>query len=150
MPPKFTLQNVLDVRHSKVEAFEIELGRLLQNQSEAENKLAALRELKTGLMQKLETMLEGDLDLFSVDHLRSDVQEVGNYIARAEEELKKLVQQVEGKRRELVAAKQAEEVLGILKSKLIETYNSEQAQQEARLQDDIYIAQAFRGQAQGA
>ncbi len=150
MPPKFTLQNVLDVRHSKVEAFEIELGRLLQNQSEAENKLAALRDLKTGLMQKLETMLEGDLDLFSVDHLRSDVQEVGNYIVRAEEELKKLVQQVEGKRRELVAAKQAEEVLGILKSKLIETYNSEQAQQEARLQDDIYIAQAFRGQAQGA
>ncbi len=30
MPPKFSLQTVLDVRHSKVEALEIELGQLMQ------------------------------------------------------------------------------------------------------------------------
>jgi len=149
MKPNFSLQNVLDVRHSKVEALEIVLGKLLQNQSAIENKLAMLGNLKTILMGKMEATLEGEIDLFTVDHLRMDVREVSTLMAQAEEELKKQVQMVEEKRRELITARQAEEVLGILKSKMIETYNSEQAQIEARNQDDLYIARGFRGQTQG-
>jgi flagellar biosynthesis chaperone FliJ len=57
---------------------------------------------------------------------------------------------VEDKRAELVAAKQSEETLEILKRKRHEVYLAEQLQIESRAQDDIYIAQAFRNQQQGA
>ena len=43
MPPKFSLQTVLDVRHSRVEALEIELGKLF----------ARLRELEAGQRQHI-------------------------------------------------------------------------------------------------
>jgi flagellar biosynthesis chaperone FliJ len=49
-----------------------------------------------------------------------------------------------------VAAKQSEETLEILKRKRYEVYLAEQLQIESRAQDDIYIAQAFRNQQQGA
>jgi flagellar biosynthesis chaperone FliJ len=55
-----------------------------------------------------------------------------------------LARQVQAKQQELVAARQEEEVLVILKDKEVERYQAEQAQQENRLQDDIYIAQAHR------
>ncbi len=109
-----------------------------------------LGQLKTLLLEKMEATLEGDIDLFTIDRLRTDAREVEDLIVQTEEDLKKQIQRVEEKRRELIAAKQAEEALGILKQKMIETYNSEQAQIEARVQDDLYISRAFRGQAQGA
>jgi hypothetical protein len=49
----------------------------------------------------------------------------------------------------LVKAKQDEETLEILKKKRHEIYMAEQIQIEARAQDDIYIARAFRNQQQG-
>ena len=150
MTPKFSLQNVLDVRHSRVEALEIEFGRLLSVQTQAENRLAALQNLQTALLVKFEQILQGEIDLFSIDHLRMDVLDVDHLVEDAAKELVCAKQRVEDKRRELINARQGEEVLGILKKKLIDTYNQEQAQIEARLQDDIYIARAFREQVQGA
>jgi flagellar biosynthesis chaperone FliJ len=64
-------------------------------------------------------------------------------------ELARLEVAIRQKRNELVAAKQDEEVLEILKRKGIESYNAEVTLQESRTQDDIYIAQAFRQRQEG-
>ena len=65
-------------------------------------------------------------------------------------ELKKQAKEIEEKRTYLVQAKQSEETLEILKRKRHEIYTAEQIQIEAQVQDDIYIARAFRNQQQGA
>jgi len=41
MPPKFSLQPVLDYRHNRVEVLEVELGRLLQTQKLGQTILEA-------------------------------------------------------------------------------------------------------------
>jgi flagellar biosynthesis chaperone FliJ len=58
--------------------------------------------------------------------------------------------EADNKRKELIAARQDEETLQILKRKRIEIYNQEQAMIEARQQDEIYIAQAYRQRMLGA
>jgi flagellar biosynthesis chaperone FliJ len=79
-----------------------------------------------------------------------NVLQAGAYIESLTLELAQQKQAVEDKRAELVAAKQSEETLEILKRKRHEVYLAEQLQIESRAQDDIYIAQAFRNQQQGA
>jgi flagellar biosynthesis chaperone FliJ len=64
-------------------------------------------------------------------------------------ELARQKQAAEDKQAELIAARQSEETLEILKRKRYEVYQAEQLQIESRAQDDIYIAQAFRNQRQG-
>lgn len=146
MPPKFSLQNVLDVRHSRVEALEIELSKLMILQDDTQNKLDSLNAYRRLLMEKLSHLMEGDLDLFTVEHLRLDIRETSDLITLTEDELARVERMVEAKRDELVLAKQKEEALGILKKKRAEVYESEQAQMEARAQDDIYISLAYRSQ----
>ena len=65
-------------------------------------------------------------------------------------EMKKQTVEIENKRSQLVQAKQSEETLEILKRRRHEVYTAEQLQIEAQVQDDIYIARAFRNQQQGA
>lgn len=150
MTPKFSLQNVLDVRHSRVESLEIALGRLMASLAEAQDRLVSLEQYQAALMDALTAMMQGEVDLFTVSHLQQNSLEAGKMIVEAGKEIERMNLLVEEKRRELVAAKQAEEALGILKNKMIEAYNNEQAQKEAHMQDEIYIARAFRGQMQGA
>lgn len=150
MTPKFSLQNVLDVRHSRVEALEIALGRLAANLAEAQERLDSLEAYRVALLDALTTMMQGEVDLFTVAHLQQNSLEAEKLIVEARKEIDRLSGLVDEKRKELVAAKQAEEALGILKNKMIEAYNNEQTQKEAHMQDEIYIARAFRGQMQGA
>jgi flagellar export protein FliJ len=144
MPPKFSLQAVLDVRHSRVEALEIELSELLMAQREGEAMLASLKEAQANLFQLLLEQQSGDIDLFAVAHLRADLVQTQEKIAQVLEALKVLAGRIDAKRQEMVIAKQAEETLGTLKRKEIDRFNSEQAVRESRAQDDIYIAKAFR------
>ena len=144
MPPKFNLQNVLDVRHNKVEVLEVELGKLLAQQLNTRTLLNSLQELEDNFMEQLGTAQMGEIDMFTITVLRSNILKVGEHIVRVRKELQQMELTVERKRKELVEAKQAEETLQILKRKRLETYNAEQAQIEASAQDDIYIARAFR------
>jgi flagellar export protein FliJ len=144
MAPKFTLQPVLDYRHNRVEILEVELGQLLQEQQRNQTYLEVLHESRRRLYEKLGDSQQGDIDLFLISRLRSSLKSVGERILQQQAHLSELSNQVLAKRKEMITAKQDEEALETLKNKEIERYQSEQAQQENRLQDDIYIAQAYR------
>ena len=149
MAPKFSLQNVLDVRHGKVELHQIELSKLLVAQHETEKRLSSLKEFQRDLLDQLKDAQYGDIDLSKVSLLRMNILQVNSYIENISLELARLNHQVREKKTELIEAKQAEETLEILKRKRNEVYLAEQVQIESRLQDDIYIARAFRNQQQG-
>ena len=149
MAPKFSLQNVLDVRHGKVELLEIELGKLLTAQQEVELRLLQVRDFQRGLLEQLDLAQSGEIDLFQTNLLRLNIMQVHAFIENLIIELARRNQEVSEKRTELIRARQAEETLEILKRKRQEVYLAEQIQIEARAQDDIYIAQAFRNQHQG-
>lgn len=150
MAPKFSLQNVLDVRHGKVELLEIELSKLLAAQQETEMRLISLQEFQRDLLDQLKDAQLGEIDLSRISLLRLNILQVNTYIESVSLELARQNHDVKEKRAELVKAKQSEETLEILKRKRHEVYLAEQVQIEARAQDDIYIAQAFRNQQQGA
>ena len=149
MAPKFSLQNVLDVRHGRVELLEVELGKLMVAQQQVELQLSTLYEVHKNLLDELEIVQSDDIDLVKSGMLRLNLSQVNSYIKSLALELEKRKWEVEGKRVELVKAKQAEETLEILKRKRHEVYLAEQIQSETRMQDDIYIARAFRNQQQG-
>jgi flagellar export protein FliJ len=150
MALKFALQNVLDLRHRKVELHEIELGRLMSARQRTEMELASLRELHINLLDQLNTAQTDDIDLLKSNWIRLNILQVNALIENTVLQLINLNKEVENKRNELVQAKQSEETLEILKRKRHEVYLAEQVEIEARIQDDIYIARAFRNQQQGA
>jgi flagellar export protein FliJ len=150
MSPKFSLQNVLDIRHGKVELLEIDLGKLLSAHQRSEDLLQSLRREHASLLELLNAAQMGEIDLFKISALRSNILQINQRIEDAMLELARLNREIEKKRVELIKAKQDEETLEILKKKRHEVYLAEQVQMEARAQDDIYIARAFRNQQQGA
>lgn len=144
MPPKFSLQSVLDVRKSKVESLEIDLGKLLSAKRELESLLNTLYESRTDLLERLFLEQQGEMDLFNLSILRANIVATDE---RIQEVIKSINQQeikIDQKRKEIVIAKQEEEVLEILKNKQTDQFMKAQAEKEAKQQDDIYIAQAFR------
>jgi len=144
MPPKFSLQPVLDYRHNRVETLEVELSNLIAEQQRGYSFLEALRDYQKNIFTDLSNQQNGDMDLQKINHLHSNLKIVEDRIKQQLILLESLDQQVNGKRAEVVDAKQGEETLATLKRKEIERYQAEQARQENRQQDDIYIAQAYQ------
>jgi flagellar export protein FliJ len=144
MAPKFSLQPVLDYRHSRVEVLEVELSNLLSEKQKGISYLDALNNYKQQLFNDLHNQQDGEIDLAATGHVRSTVKRVEQRIHQQKVVLSELDKQVNIKRAEVVGAKQDEETLVTLKNKEIDRYRAEQAQQENRLQDDIYISQAYR------
>jgi flagellar export protein FliJ len=144
MPPKFSLQSVLDFRHSRVDALELEFSKLLTSQQEKTALLESLRNLHTNLCTQLQEKQVGDVDLFMVRHLHTNLNQVQEGIGLVTTDLHELERQVEAKRQELVSARQAEETLGTLKNHEIERYQLEQNRQENVMQDDLYISRIYR------
>jgi flagellar export protein FliJ len=146
--PKFSLQNVLDIRHGKVELLEIELGKLLAIRQETQNLMNSLLEYQAALFAQLGEAQTGEIDMVNLKLLLLNTLQVGEQLEVVKLELKKQSKGIEDKRIELIQAKQSEETLEILKRKRHEVYAAEQIQIEAQAQDDIYIARAFRNQQQ--
>jgi flagellar export protein FliJ len=144
MKPDFSLQNVLDVRHDRVEAFEIKLSILLSQQMNAQKLLEELRAYSALLMDRLMKAQSGEMDLTKVSLLRSNMLTVDDQLILARAEINRLEREIEKMRSDLIKARQDEETLQTLKRKRIEFYNLELAQAEAKAQDDIYISQAYR------
>ncbi len=150
MTPKFSLQNVLELRHGKVELLEIELGKLVAIHQETQNLYASLEQYQESLLVQLGAAQTGDIDLPNLNLLSLNVLQINKHMDIVKLELKKQIMQIEAKRAQLVQAKQSEETLEILKRIRHEVYAAQQIQIEANAQDDIYIARAFRNQQQGA
>lgn len=144
MPPKFSLQPVLNFRHSRVEALEIELGRLQSARGRELARLRAMEDARARLLHELREQQAGRLDLVSIGQSRLGLKVVEGQMTQQVTLLDDLARQIEARRLELVAAKVDEETLELLKAKELERHRAEQARQEDRLRDDIYIAQAFR------
>jgi flagellar export protein FliJ len=144
MPPKFSLQTVLDVRHSKVESIEIELGQLLHEKQEKEDFLQTLITALDTLHSTLQERMYGEIDLFSINHLRANINQISEGIISVKHAIEDLAQQVESKRHQLVEAKKEEESLKILKNKEYERFLEGEKEKEKRFVDDVYISQGFR------
>ena len=75
MPPKFSLQTVLDVRHSRAEALEVEFGKLLAREQLIFREIENLENTKDSLMSKLHEQMIGEMDLFVVAHIRANINQ---------------------------------------------------------------------------
>jgi flagellar FliJ protein len=150
MTPKFSLQNVLDLRHEKVERLEVELGKALAACKATEELLFTLQQEHQHYLQALHTAQQGEINLLDLQLLRSTILMLDKQILATMHKLAKQRTEAEEKRIEVVKAKQDEETLEILKQKRHDAFLEEQALAEQRVQDDIYIARAFRNQQQGA
>jgi flagellar export protein FliJ len=144
MKPKFTLQPILDYRHSLVEVLEVELGRLLFNQRRGRELLRALVEMKLRLYSDLEGIQQGEIDLVKIAQVRANLQTIGQSIEQQEAMLEDLAKKIDSKQAEVVEGRKNEEMLVTLKRKMFERYQGELAFQENRMQDDVYISQAHR------
>lgn len=144
MGPKFTLQSVLDFRHSRVEALEMDFAKLNEAHRQGLTMQAECQQALAGVYARLHQAQNGDLDLFAIRHLREDALTQKDQLDQIGQALRVLEERIEAKRQEIVAARQGEETLNTLKQKEIDTWTTEQAVQEGRQQDNIYIAQAFR------
>jgi flagellar export protein FliJ len=150
MAPRFNLQNVLDIRHSRVESLEIALSELQIKLLRAQEALATQQERQAALLVRLSEAQQGDLDLVEINLLHFDILQTDQQVKMAARAVDVAQVEADNKRKELIAARQDEETLQILKRKRIEIYNQEQAMIEARQQDEIYIAQAYRQRMLGA
>ena len=144
MPPKFTLQPILDYRHNRVEVLEIELGQLLGFRQQTLASLEVLFSNQSNLFEQLSQKQQGVIDFQAVSQIRTNLRMIEKSIQEQQSLLVELERRVEAKQNEVVGAKQNEEMLVILKNKEIERHQSQLNYQENRLQDDAYIAQAYR------
>ncbi len=106
--------------------------------------LAKLEVNLDSIFGRLRDAQHGDVDLFSINHLHANARRVQEQITQVKDALAILENKIEEKRNELVVARQAEETLKTLKVKENERYNLTIARMENKMQDDVYISQAFR------
>ena len=144
MPPKFRLQPVLEYRHTLVELLEVELGQLVIAEQRGRTTLEALKSTQVRLFDDLQRSQVGEVDLVLVDQIRNNLNILRSQITKQHEYLEELHLKIKEKQTEVITAKQDEEALVTLKNKELARYQAEQNQKELRLQDDIYIAQAYR------
>jgi flagellar export protein FliJ len=149
MPPLFIFQNILDIRHSKVESIEIQLGKIEEMLISLFSKKDSLQEMKAKELDAMKLMMQGEVDIFQLDLLRSSVKNIDEYSKKVEVEISETQKKITQVRASLVQAKQDEETLEILKEKEIEKYKSELKRIENNQQDDIYISLAFKNNRQG-
>lgn len=142
--PKFSLQSVLDYRHTVVEMLEVELSQLQAALQQARETLAAMQGFRQQLFEMINNQKQGDLDLEHLNRLHGNIRMVERQIERQQQRIEELADLAEAKRLEVVKARQDEEALHILKRKEQERTQAKLDQQETRMQDDIYISQAFR------
>jgi|SRR5579859_5519530 len=150
MPPDFALQVVLDYRHSRVEAMEIELGRTQALYQAHLANLANLRDSREKLFVELRERQIGELAMPLITQLRLNLRSVEKSIEGEQTVLAELSLKVMEQQQKLVSARQDEETLATLKQHGLDRFRASQARNEEHQRDDIYIAQAHRRTVQAA
>jgi len=143
MAPKFSLQPVLDYRHRRVEALEIELGRMLREKRRAEEKLQSYFNRQYEILEEIRTVQEGSLDMQRIRQLHNGLRNLQKMIDNQKIILAEINQRIDEKRKKIIKARQDEETLEILKEKEEQRILLEENRKENALRDDIYIAQAY-------
>ena len=144
MPPKFSLQSVLDYHHRRVEIIEGELGRLMQAKLEALEVLENLNLEQERMLVELSELQSGEMDLSSITQTRFNLRRTQNDIEKQEYIIQSFEKLIQSKQVELVQAKQDEAVFEKLKEKEMAKFMERVNFQEKILQDDIYISKAHR------
>jgi flagellar export protein FliJ len=142
MPPKFSLQNVLDYRHRNVEKLEIVLGRLQNELHIAREQFAIMENEKQGLLQELGSYQNGDLNLQKILQARTFLKRIQKGMDRQKAEIAHLTVEAENARQALILAKQDESTLEKLSEKELQVHTDRANMREKQQQDDIYISQA--------
>ncbi|MEN6436115.1 MAG: flagellar FliJ family protein [Anaerolineaceae bacterium] len=150
MPPTFALQNVLDIRHSKVEAIEIQLGRTQKQLLSLQDRKTALLDMKDRHLQEMYIRMQDEINVFQLDILRSNVSTIDNSTKQIDADINETQKKISQIRVNLVTAKQDEETLEILKEKEIEKFKEEIKRIENKQQDDVYISLAYKNHQQEA
>lgn len=150
MPPAFIFQNVLDIRHSKVESIEIQLSKVENKLQTLKEKKESLQLLKNNQIEELTIRMRGDIDLQQLNILNASIRRLDDFIKHIEIEIVETQKKILQIRAGLVEAKQDEETLEILKEKEIEKFKIEMKRVESIQQDDVYISQAFQKNQQKA
>lgn len=142
---KFSLQSVLDVRHSRLEAVELEMAQAQAARAQHAATLASLEEQHTRLLDDLRQLqTRRTLDLGALTFTRSTLARTEAEIRAQRIRLAEAEALVEKVREALVAAKQDEETLIALKDKVMEAEAREQNRLAEAEVDDLNISRAFR------
>ena len=144
MPPEFSLQTVLDYRTTIVESLEMELGQLLNHKQKLEESLRMAELIEFELWEQLTREQIGFMDLVHIDQIRIQLENLEKEKKQLKAALQEQLMLIERKREEVVLARQDEETLEIVKEKEILAYQEKVKKQEQKIQDDIYIAQAYQ------
>lgn len=146
MPPAFVYQNILDIRRTKVEVIEIQLGRLDKKLAELGERKVAFIDLKGRLLVEMQHQMQGEIDVQQVDILRSNVILVDTGILRLDKEIEEVKKTRAQVHKSLIEARQDEKTLEILKDKANQRFNEEMKRVENLQQDDVYISLAYKQQ----
>jgi flagellar export protein FliJ len=142
MPPKFSLQGILDYRHSRVEVLEVVLSRAMQAHQDAVDVLTGLEVEQGRLLQEMAESQKGELDLKALSHTRMMSKKIQGMIAKQNEEINRLAGEVEKARQSLIQAKQDEQVMVTLSEKELLKFTEKQYLLDKQQQDDVYISKA--------
>lgn len=142
MPPRFSLQGILDYRHSRVEILEVVLSKTIQTHQDAIDVLASLQAEQERLFKEMAESQQGELDLKALSHIRHMAKKTEGLITRQHEEIARLADEVEKARKNLIQAKQDEQVMVTLSEKELLKFAEKQYMQEKQQQDDVYISKA--------
>jgi flagellar export protein FliJ len=142
MPPRFSLQNVLDYRHSKVEQLEVILSRIQNHLHAARDRMTRLESEKQKQMQELGAHQSGNLDLQTILQARTYLKRLQRSMERQQTEINRLTIEAENARIALIDSKQDEAALEKLSEKELQVFTDKVNLREKQQQDDIYISQA--------
>ena len=140
MPPKFSLQAILDYHHKRVEVLEVDLSTLLKAYQQALEVLNELQRNETQLLHDLFELQNGEMDLQKIARTRLAAKAVQAKITAQQNEIQSIEEAIQAKKAEIVQAKQDEAVYEKLRDKELERYQEKVKEQEKRTQDDIYTS----------
>lgn len=142
---KFSLQSVLDLRHSRLEAIELAMAQAQAARTQQAAALAALDAKHTTLLDDLRQLqTRRTLDLGALAFTRNTLARTEHEIRDQRVRLAEAEARVEKVREALVIAKQDEETLITLKEKAEEVEAREQNRKAENEVDDLNISRAYR------
>ncbi len=151
MEERFRLQPVLNYRQKQEEARQQELARLKTLYQQQSERLQALEVEKRQQIARLVQAQQTDpVDLETLLQVQAFLEWLDARLAQERAALAALADQVEQKRRQVVAAMQDRKILEQLAERHARAYRAWLNQREARQSDEVATIRAHRRRQEGA